>query len=117
MEGLRPERIKPILDAAIARFHMFSRMRAELATTKAALENAPFGDAMAVGRALSALDQPLRMGVPFAFSMQAELLHYWLERAAPGVAVTIPTVPPPRMSEALLTNEIGGFCVGEPWGS
>ena len=38
VDGLRPERIKPILDAAIARFHMFSRMRAELATTKAALE-------------------------------------------------------------------------------
>jgi len=38
VDGLRPERIKPILDAAIARFHMFARMRAELATTKAALE-------------------------------------------------------------------------------
>ena len=38
VDGLRPERIKPILDAAIARFHMFSRMRTELATTKAALE-------------------------------------------------------------------------------
>lgn len=38
VDGLRPERIKPILDAAIARFHMFSRLRAELATTKAALE-------------------------------------------------------------------------------
>lgn len=38
VDGLRPERIKPILDAAIARFHLFSRMRTELATTKAALE-------------------------------------------------------------------------------
>lgn len=38
VDGLRPERIKPVLDAAIARFHMFARMRAELATTKAALE-------------------------------------------------------------------------------
>lgn len=38
VDGLRPERIKPILDAAIARFHMFSRMRTELAATKAALE-------------------------------------------------------------------------------
>ena len=36
--GLRSERIRPILDAAIARFHMFSRMRTELAATKAALE-------------------------------------------------------------------------------
>lgn len=36
--GLRAHRIKPILDAAIARFHMFHRMRAELAATKRALE-------------------------------------------------------------------------------
>lgn len=36
--GLRSERIRPILDAAIARFHLFARMRSELAATKAALE-------------------------------------------------------------------------------
>lgn len=38
VDGLRPDRIKPILDAAIARFHLFHRMRSELAATKAALE-------------------------------------------------------------------------------
>ena len=38
VDGLRPDRIIPILDAAIARFHMFQRMRTELAATKAALE-------------------------------------------------------------------------------
>lgn len=38
VDGLRPERIRPVLDAAIARFHLFSRMRSELAATKAALE-------------------------------------------------------------------------------
>lgn len=38
VDGMRADRIKPILDAAIARFHMFHRMRAELAATKAALE-------------------------------------------------------------------------------
>lgn len=37
VDGLRADRIKPILDAAIARFHMFHRMRSELAATKAAL--------------------------------------------------------------------------------
>jgi two-component system, response regulator / RNA-binding antiterminator len=37
--GLQAERIKPILDAAIARFHMFQKMRKELAATKAALED------------------------------------------------------------------------------
>lgn len=39
VDGLQPERIKPILDAAIARFHMFQKMRAELTATKAALED------------------------------------------------------------------------------
>jgi two-component system, response regulator / RNA-binding antiterminator len=39
VDGLQPERIKPILDAAIARFHMFQKVRAELAATKAALED------------------------------------------------------------------------------
>ncbi|WP_428927164.1 ANTAR domain-containing response regulator [Marinibacterium sp. SX1] len=38
VDGLRPERIKPIMDAAITRFHMFQRMRTELAATKKALE-------------------------------------------------------------------------------
>ena len=39
VDGLQPDRIKPILDTAIARFHMFQKMRAELAATKAALED------------------------------------------------------------------------------
>lgn len=38
VDGLRANRIKPILDAAIARFNMFHRMRAELETAKQALE-------------------------------------------------------------------------------
>ena len=38
VDGLRPNRIKPILDAAITRFHMFQRMRSELEATKRALE-------------------------------------------------------------------------------
>lgn len=38
VDGLRPDRIKPILDAAIARFHMIQRLRTELIATRAALE-------------------------------------------------------------------------------
>ena len=38
VDGLRADRIKPVLDAAIARFHVFQRMRVELAATKTALE-------------------------------------------------------------------------------
>jgi len=37
VDGLHKERIKPVLDAAIARFHMVRRIRSELETTKAAL--------------------------------------------------------------------------------
>ncbi|MEM7498644.1 MAG: ANTAR domain-containing protein [Pseudomonadota bacterium] len=37
VDGLRPERIKPVLHAAVARFKMVSRMRRELEATKAAL--------------------------------------------------------------------------------
>ncbi len=38
VNGLQPARVKPVLDAAIARFRMFQRMRKELAATKQALE-------------------------------------------------------------------------------
>lgn len=38
VDGMRPERLKPILDAAIVRFRMFHRMRKELAETKRALQ-------------------------------------------------------------------------------
>lgn len=38
VDGMKPQRLKPVLDAAIARFRMFQRMRTELAETKKALE-------------------------------------------------------------------------------
>ncbi|MFQ1700376.1 ANTAR domain-containing response regulator [Loktanella agnita] len=38
VDGLRPERLKPIIEAAIARFQMFQRVRKELEATKLALE-------------------------------------------------------------------------------
>lgn len=38
VDGLRAQRLKPILDAAIARFHMVQKMRVELAETRRALE-------------------------------------------------------------------------------
>lgn len=38
VDGLQADRIKPIIDAAIARFHMFQRMRTELEATKRALQ-------------------------------------------------------------------------------
>jgi len=38
VDGLQTDRIAAVMDAAIARFQMFGRMRAELATTRRALE-------------------------------------------------------------------------------
>ena len=37
--GMQAGRLKPVLDAAIARFHMFQRMRTELEAAKRALED------------------------------------------------------------------------------
>lgn len=79
-----------------------------------------FNDAQAAGRALMATDTDrLRIGVPFPFSMHAELLLYWLEALGMPSDRTpeIRTVPPPLMADALRTGEIDAFCVGEPWGS
>jgi NitT/TauT family transport system ATP-binding protein len=79
-----------------------------------------FCDAEAAGKALIAVsDSPLRIGVPFPFSMHSELLIYWL--SALGLPapqnVDIRTVPPSSMIDAIRAGEIDAFCVGEPWGS
>ena len=79
-----------------------------------------FLSAVAVGRSLiKAHRGPLRVGVPFPFSMHAELLYYWLGSLgvdAPG-GLDVRTVPPPQMAKAVSSGEIDAFCVGEPWGS
>ena len=79
-----------------------------------------FADAAAAGLALiRAADGRLRIGVPFPFSMHAELIYYWLSAlglpADPGIVIH--TVPPPLMAQALAVGDIDAFCVGEPWGS
>ena len=79
-----------------------------------------FKNAESAGRALiAAATGKLRLGVPFPFSMHAELLYYWLNALglpAPQ-SVEIHTVPPALMAEAIANGEIDAFCVGEPWGS
>ncbi len=79
-----------------------------------------FSNAYEAGRALlDVCDTPLRIGVPFPFSMHAELVYYWLTALDPEAEkrIEIRTVPPPLMSEAIAAGEIDAFCVGEPWGS
>lgn len=76
--------------------------------------------ATAVGRALiAAAPGPLRIGVPFPFSMHAELLYYWLSSLGLQSPrdLDVRTIPPSRMAEAVAAGEIDAFCVGEPWGS
>lgn len=81
----------------------------------------PFGDARRAGAALlaAAREAPVRIGVPFPFSMHAMLVDYWLERCGPpvGDAIRIRTAPPSMMSGALAAGEVDAFCVSEPWGS
>ncbi len=87
---------------------------------RAAGHDFAFNDARSAGQALLACcDKPLRIGVPFPFSMHAELVFYWLSALDPDAAkhIEIRTVPPPLMSEAIAAGEIDAFCVGEPWGS
>ncbi|MEM1385084.1 MAG: ABC transporter substrate-binding protein [Pseudomonadota bacterium] len=79
-----------------------------------------FAAAAAIGPALiSMLEQPLRLGMPFPFSMHAELVYNWLDAlglASPG-ELSVRTVPPPMMAESMAAREIDAFCVGEPQGS
>ncbi|MEO0751823.1 MAG: ABC transporter substrate-binding protein [Pseudomonadota bacterium] len=79
-----------------------------------------FDSARDAGQALiGAITDTLRIGVPFPFSMHAELVYYWL--TALGLQapqnISVQTVPPPMMPDALKAGEIDAFCVGEPWGS
>jgi NitT/TauT family transport system ATP-binding protein len=62
-------------------------------------------------------DRPLRVGVPFPFSTQAELVRRWVRGSALEARVSIHTVPPPMMASALAAGEVDAFCVGEPWAS
>ena len=77
----------------------------------------PFGDAKALLKALSAQqDKPLRIGVPFHYSMHRLLLSYWTS-AVRGLRIEEVTVPPPRMADAVADGFVDAFWVGEPWGS
>lgn len=78
-----------------------------------------FADAGRAAEALSAaIGGRLTVGVPFPFSMHAELLRYWIAGTALKTSqIEILTVPPPLMAQALADGDIDAFCVGEPWGS
>jgi NitT/TauT family transport system ATP-binding protein len=77
-----------------------------------------FDDPVAARTALEGVAKgALRVGVPFPFSTQAELVRRWLSSSRLETQVSIHTVPPPLMADALARGEVDAFCVGEPWGS
>ncbi|MEP5155358.1 CmpA/NrtA family ABC transporter substrate-binding protein [Planktotalea sp.] len=62
---------------------------------------------------------PIRIGVPFPFSMHRMLLETWLTQS-PDYSpdkIEVVTVPPPQMAAAVKEGKLDMFCVGEPWGS
>jgi NitT/TauT family transport system ATP-binding protein len=77
-----------------------------------------FGDPLAARAALASVaPDSLRVGVPYPFSTQAELVRRWLDGSALAAGLSIHTVPPPQMADALASGEVDAFCVGEPWAS
>ncbi len=67
----------------------------------------------------AASQRPIRVGVPFPYSMHRLLFEY-LVRGTPDLPETpwqIITMPPPLMAQAVAAGEVDVFCVGEPWGS
>lgn len=78
-----------------------------------------FTNAHAAGAELAeVIPDGMTVGVPFPFSLHAELLKYWIAGTPlASKKIDIRTVPPPLMARALAEGEIDAFCVGEPWGS
>ncbi len=76
-----------------------------------------FGDAKGLLTKIAQVnDKPLRVGVPFHYSMHRLLLSYWTS-TAPKLIIEEVTVPPRRMADAVADGFVDAFWVGEPWGS
>ncbi|GGX38903.1 nitrate transporter [Tateyamaria omphalii] len=83
----------------------------------ARLDGVPFGDPGAILKAIAKrVSGPIRIGVPFHFSMHRLLLSYWAS-TLPELQIEEVTVPPPRMADAVADGHVDAFWVGEPWGS
>ena len=78
---------------------------------------APFGDAAQVLEQLAKRrGDPIRIGIPFPYSMHRLLMSYW-SATNTSLAIDAVTVPPPRMADAVEEGHVDAFWVGEPWGS
>lgn len=63
------------------------------------------------------LDKTHTLGVVHPASMQNLLLRYWLAAGGiePDIDVSLMTISPEEMVNALKDKKIDGYCVGEPW--
>jgi ABC-type nitrate/sulfonate/bicarbonate transport system substrate-binding protein len=63
--------------------------------------------------------EPLTFGMVYPFSCHNYELRYWLAAVGidPDRDVRLIVIPPPFLADAMRTEQIDGFCVGEPWNS
>ncbi|MBD2144992.1 nitrate ABC transporter ATP-binding protein [Sphaerospermopsis sp. FACHB-1194] len=63
------------------------------------------------------LDKTNTLGIVHPASMQNLLLRYWLAAGGiePDIDVSLMTISPEEMVNALKDKKIDGYCVGEPW--
>jgi nitrate/nitrite transport system ATP-binding protein len=62
-------------------------------------------------------DRVHSLAVVHPASMQNLMLRYWLASGGidPDQDVNLVVIPPPQMVANLISNNIDGYCVGEPW--
>lgn len=92
VDGLRKERVKPIVEMTVSRFNAFNRLKQELADTKRALE-----DRTAIDRAKVLLMKRHEIGEPDAYAM--------LRRAAMDQKRTIADIARALISAAKLLEK------------
>lgn len=68
---------------------------------------------------MASRDHPLRVGVPFPYSMHRLLFEYLIDgtQGTRSDLISIVTTPPPLMADAVARGDLDLFCVGEPWGT
>ena len=83
---------------------------------KISSEDSPQHSAEKIIDALKA-GHSIQLASVFKHSIHHYCLREWLALADPYLAhnITLATLPPPYMVEAIKRNIINGFCVGEPW--
>lgn len=79
----------------------------------------PSEAARALARVVASSDEPIRLGIVYAWSSHYLQLLDWLASAglSPGPGLELVTVPPPEMMTALAYGSVDLACVGEPWNS